>query len=44
MKLDKIGVLWRKIKFLAIAHNLRKIILHGADALKKIIEKRDHCI
>ena len=30
--------------FLAIAHNLRKIILHGADALKKILEKRDHCI
>lgn len=30
--------------FLAIAHNLRKIILHGADALKKIIRKQDHCI
>ena len=29
---------------LAIAHNIRKIILHGADALKKLIGKQEYCI
>lgn len=30
--------------FLAIAHNLRKIIIHGADALKKLDGKQEYCI